>query len=723
MTTAIVVPDFQYAAMYYPEAYEILIQAMRANTPEITDEDEAEPFIQMLRSVALGTHLNTVLLDMVAKEGYLPTAKLRASVKRLLELIDYYLAQASPASADIIIQLNGSIAATEVITAAGAQFTTQSTGDAPPIPYEDVDGINAARTDQLTAVLAYDETGGAWTDHTAAANAPATPWSPGWGAVPEIGDMLYFIHSDVMWDQLDLYVAVAESDIQTVIEYYDNYLSSEAADSVINEGANLKIYVSTYMGTTDERTGATVRVTCLLTGASEDLVTVRDGSGNYVLTTAFLGQVSPSVTASDYSITADWREIEGMTVFAMPTPPDTWEVGWDLPQGLARQWQKTTIHGVEGYPLRLRVNALDDTPSVATYQNIAIDSGGLYVLTTGIQGVARNDDPLGSSTGLANQEFTLTAFPVIDDDTLKVYVDEGNGDVEYHRQSNFLSSLPTDRHFIVTFNDDGQAKFTFANGSSGKIPPAGVDNIRSPYRTMDEVDGNVGANAINQNQSGSSFINKVWNPRPASGYQAREGGTDASLKLVKVAGVASLRTGSTAASPEEVETLTLAYTNSAGSRPFARVLGIEEGFGLKTIEAVLVAAGGVAPTLAQKAELEAYFNSDTPNKQYGVLVMNNQVIASNYAPKTIDVTATVYGGNKTAVETALTSLLDPEATDADGDWVWDFGEEVPLSVIITEISNTTPKPRKVELALPVATTSLVTRELPKVGTLLITIVP
>jgi hypothetical protein len=720
MTTTITVPDFQYAAMYYPEVYEILIQSMRLNVDEITDEDEAEPYIQMLRSVALGSHLNTVLLDMVAKEGYLPTAKLRASVKRLLELIDYYLAQASPASADLVIQLNGTITATQTITAPGAQVSTQSTADTPAIPYEDIDGTDCARTDELTAVFAYDSTGAAYVDHTTAANAASTPWTPDYGVAPEVGDMLYYIHADAMWDELVLYTTTLDSGISAALEYFDDHSISAEPDNTTNQGSDLRVEVDGFLGTTNERTGATIRVTCLLTGASEDLVSAYDGS-NYIVTTAFLGQVSPSTAAADYSITAEWCEVEN-TDIDVPTVPDDMTITWDLPQGLARNWQKTTVNSVEGYTLRSRIFAVS-TPVAGVYENVAIDGDGLYVLATATQGITRNDDPLGSSSGLADQEFSLTASPVIDDTTMKVYVDEGSGDIEYYRQDNFLSSLPTDRHFTVAFNDDGEAKFTFANGTSGKIPPAGVDNIRSPYRTMDEVDGNVGANAINQNQSGSSFISKVWNPRPASGYQAREGGTDASLKLAKTTGVAALRTGSTAASPEEVETLTLAYKDAAGSRPFTRVLAIEEGFGLKTIEAVLVAAGGVAPTTAQKTALEAYFNSDTVNKEYGVLVMNNQVTGSNYIPKTIDVTATVYGGNKTAVETALTAFLDPEATDENGDWVWDFGEEVPLSMIITEISNTTPKPRKVTLTLPAGDTTLVTRELPKVGTLLITIVP
>lgn len=721
--TTIVTPDFQYAAQYYLEVLEVLIQAMRVNVDEITDEDEAEPFIQILRSVALGSHLNTVLLDMVAKEGYLATGKLRASVKRLLALIDYHLAQASPATSDLVIKLSGTVVGTTQITVPTAQFSTQSTADTPAIPYEDVDGHSIERTDQLKGCLAYDKTGDAWTDHTTAANTASSLFAVGWGAAPEAGDLLYFLHKDIQWDSLKFDINTAGVNLTGVFEYFDNRTRAEHPSSVTNLGSNLRLKINTLLGTS-ARTGAVIRVTCNLTGAFEDLTSAWDSTDNYIDTTAFLGQISPSTTVADYSVTAEWLEPENVvddTVDFSVTGVKT--VMFTLPQDRYREWQSTTINSVVGYPMRYRVINVGGSPSTPTLDTVDIDDEGLYLVIEIVQGESRKDDPLGSSTGLADQKFILTLFPVIDDDSLVVYVDEGGGDIEYHRQSNLLSSTPTDRHFIVEFDDDGKGETIFGNGTNGKIPPAGTDNIRSDYRTMAEINGNVGVSAINQNQSGSGYIALVWNPRPASGYQAREGSDEAGLKLAKAAGSASLRTGSTAASPEEIETLTTAYQDVDGSRPFTRCLAIEEGFGVKTIETVLVAAGGVAATTTQIDALEAYFNSDTPQKQYGVLVANHQVVGTNFSPKVIAVTATVYGGNKTSIETALTILLDPEAKDADGEWLWDFGEEVPLSVIIAAIHSTDPEPRKVTLTVPSADVSLITRELPKAGVLSITIVP
>lgn len=723
MTTTVTVPDFQYSGMYYPELLEILIQSMRVDTPEITDEDEAEPFIQMLRSSALGSHINTVLLDMVAKEGFLPTAQLRASVKRLLALIDYDLAQASPAVSDLVIKLNGTVTATTEITAPKSQFSTKATADTPSIPYEDIEGHSVDRTDQVKSCQAYDKTGDAYTDHTTAANTPASTFTPGWGAAPEAGDLLLIAHDDVQWDSLKFDIDTAAADITGVFEYYDGFYNATNPDSVTNLGPNLRVKLNPLLGTL-ERTGALIRVTCHLTGASEDLVSQWDGTDNFVDTTAFLGQVSPSTTVTDYSVAAEWREPENVADGTQDfTQTGEQEVTFTLPQTRDSQWRSTAVNLVSGFTMRYRIISVGGAPSAPVLDTASIDANGLYLLVSITQGESRIDDPLGSSTGLPDQEFTLLNFPVIDDASLVVYVDEGSGAEAWTRVDNTLSSTSVDKHYTVEFDDDGKGIPKFGNGTNGKIPAAGVDNISSHYRTMDEVDGNVGPNTITQNQSGSGYIAAVWNPRSASGYQPREGSTPADLETAKTAGVVSLRTGSTAASPQEVENLTTTYQDDTGSRPFTRCLAIEEGFGVKTIEAVVVASGGVAASATQLAALEEYFNGDVASKVYGVVVMNHQVVATNFQQKAIAVTATVYGGNKTSVETALATLLHPEAKDEDGEWQWDFGEEVPLSVLISTIMASDPKPRKVTITVPAADVPLTTRELPVTGTLSITVLP
>jgi hypothetical protein len=154
-----------------------------------------------------------------------------------------------------------------------------------------------------------------------------------------------------------------------------------------------------------------------------------------------------------------------------------------------------------------------------------------------------------------------------------------------------------------------------------------------------------------------------------------------------------------------------------------RALAVEEAFGPKTVELIAVGAGGATLTGTQLAALEEFFNGDVALKIAGVLLMNSELTASNYSPLSVAVTATVFGGNQEAVETALTGLLSPLALEDDGTtFVFSFGGEVALSKIIATIMNTSPAPRKTTITTPATDVALGARELPVPGTLTITIV-
>ena len=722
MSTIITTPDFPFSGNYYPEILEDLIQYMRQNLPELTDEDDSEPWIQLLRAYALAAHVNNVLADLVAKEGYLAPAQLRASVLRLLELIGYQLAQASPASADEILKLSGPITTSPTeIMAAKAVVSTRATSQIAAIEYENLEAKSVSRTDELTSVQSYDESTSTYTDHTIAAKTPSSFWTP-WSGGAAAGDLLYFGHSNVFWDILSLEINTAGSGITGIWEYYDGNLSLASPDSVTNLGSTLKIVIDSLLGTS-ERTGAVVRVMSNLTGVYEDLTSQWDGSNNYVETTGFLGQATPSVIASDYTIGSAWRELENLIDGTSDwSNTGSQEVSYDFPQDITHNWRATTVNAITALWIRYRIISVS-TPTSPIVDTAGIEDGNLYALTQVTQGISREDNPLASSTGLQDQRYQLSNLPVIDDATLKVYVTEAAVETEWVRVDNFLSSNSVDIHFRVEFGDDGEAIIVFGDGINGKIPQAGVDNIRATYRSMDELDGNVGALEIDQNQSGSSFVSNVWNPRPAVGYQPREGSTPEDLERSKALGVASVRTGWTASSPEEIETLTLAYQDDTGARPFVRAYAIEEAYGPKTIGVVVVGAGGGAATQDQLDDLELYFNGNREFNLYGVLVSNHQVVAENWIPQVVNITATVYGGNKESVETILTSLITPIAVDDDGDWVWEFGGEVPTSRIIAEIFKSTPTPRKVDLTVPASDISLGQKELPSAGVFSITIVP
>ena len=86
--TTIVIPDFEFGGVYYAQILEALFQYKRRNVPELTDESEFEPFVQLMRMQALVGHLNNVLLDITANESTIVTASLVDSVRNILRAID-----------------------------------------------------------------------------------------------------------------------------------------------------------------------------------------------------------------------------------------------------------------------------------------------------------------------------------------------------------------------------------------------------------------------------------------------------------------------------------------------------------------------------------------------------------------------------------------------------------------------------------------------------------
>ncbi len=102
MTTPvdILIPNFSWSSVYYPQLLDALIAFKRLNTPELTDESPQEPTMQFLRAFALVGHLNNGLLDLVALEHTLATAQLADTVRNMLRLIGYEMAPALPARPD-----------------------------------------------------------------------------------------------------------------------------------------------------------------------------------------------------------------------------------------------------------------------------------------------------------------------------------------------------------------------------------------------------------------------------------------------------------------------------------------------------------------------------------------------------------------------------------------------------------------------------------------------
>lgn len=857
MATTVVIQDFDFASFYYGEILDALIQYKRINVPEHTDESEYDPLMQFLRMQALVGHLSNVLVDLVANESTLPTARLVETVRNMLRLIDYELRTASPAQADIVYELSKVFTTSFEIINEDAQAATERQGEVAPVIFERGTAVTIDSTDEFSFVFGLE--GSTYTDYTTKANSQTTPaddWTPWTGSVAA-KDALYFGHKHILWDKLGLWfttpmsgtkatgwiqfivkanlvdgetfvlddgtnaavtfhfnvsgtytpsggydstnievdvsgdttadeVALTaktaingvgtsltitggtittgklnlENDVfgtagnQTITEtvtdagfttsgmssgtdgivgvweYYDGNFAKTSPSEVqvdVPSSGKLLFDLTSYLGAED-RTGTQIRVRLNETTAYEDVESafgIPSGSGwgsnrNYVVVNSYLGQTTPSTDITKYTVGSDWQEFSDL-LDGTEKLSQNGNVTFTLPQSVTENWKTGAVNNQTVYWIRYRVISVSGIVDLPTFQYGRLDQGKQYVLASFTQGQTQTEDPLGSSDGTANQRFETSRDNFISD-TMEFTV-EGE---QWTEVENFLSSTPTNKHYTVEVGENDRATVVTGDGVTGKIPPEGTNNVAAEYRYGADADGNVGADTITVNKSSLSYINRLWNPRPAAGWEEAQGADEESLEQAKLAGPASLRTKDVALSPDDVETLTSEYTDAEGASPFSRSKAIEEGYGPKTIELVVVASGGGQASTAQLDALDEYFNGDPfaspPVEKH--LVANQEVTSVNHTSKTIAVTATVYGDvTVDEIKTRLQSILQPEALKADGvTYEWEFGADVPVSRIIHEIFETDESITKVTVTVPASDVTLATRELPAAGTLTITVI-
>jgi predicted phage baseplate assembly protein len=729
-TTEVKVPSFNWTAFYYGQILEALIQFKRTNVPELTNESTEEPLIQMLRAFACVGHLNNVTADEIAKECTLPTAKLIETVRNMLRLIGYEMSPATPAIVDILLQLSQTLSSTVEVVPALSQVSTRREGATAAIPFRFLDAIECERTDQISSVLAWDDSTSTFTDYTAKANDPSpgqefTPW-----AVPAAKDCLYVGHRSIEWDKLAVALDTAGAGLTGVWEYYDGQPLDTKPDAVTKPGAYLRFDLNGLLGTGD-RSGTLVRVQFDATGVYLDLVSDFDGT-NYIETdgsaSPYLGQADPpSTDEADYTVGSLWKELPDLddgTVTGGSDLAQSGDVSYSVPEDTDDEWEPITIQGVTAYWLRYRIVSVA-TPTAPIFDGLQIHMGKQYVKGMAVQGQYQVDSPLATSDGSASQvyafskEYFIWASETITVDT-----------VPWLRVTNFLQSKPTDRHYIIQLGENDRASVKFGDGIRGAKPTAGAI-VAASYRYGANLNGTVGANTVIVDSSGIPYVSRLWNPRASRGWQQSQGANEQSLELAKEQGPASLRTFETALGPDDVEYMaTNRFTDDNGVKLFTRALVIEGSYGPKTMELVSVVAGGGIADSDQLRAVELYFNGNRYTYPYTRkrLVGNQEVVATNYRPRVVDISADVYGDTTPAIVISrLTALLQPEARQEDGgSWEWDFGENIRISRMIHEIFKSDTDIYGVQNLLingAAADLVLALRELPVAGTLAITVNP
>ncbi len=555
-----------------------------------------------------------------------------------------------------------------------------------------------------------------------------TPWSSF-----AANNKLYFGHLTNQWNQIDLDIgSTVATDLTLVWEYYDPTFSDANPTSIEDVGSFIRMNVNSLIGTVDRRDGE-VRVTYNPTGVTEVLNVFQDGGANKIATKTLLGQSTVDLNALNYTIGADWIPLENQvdgTVSGGSAFAQDGILTFKYPMTRDSRWQKATINNVEAYWLRVRlVDLTGPTPTVPDFLQVQIDQADQFFPFTVVQGETIENEIIGSSNGEANQTFPLSTGPLFDG-TDEIEVDETGTQtwVPWVRVPSFVKSRATDRHYTITTDEDGIGTPKFGSGIKGRIPPTFANNIRSSYRFGGEIDGNVGFEQITGNTDGIQFVSDMGNPMAATGWSDKEGGTVADLERVKDEGPTEIRRQDKVISAPDAATVAVdEYRTEDGSKLVFRAFGIEESFGPKTIELVVVGSGGSFLTEDQLTELDTFFNGDkfvVPPVQ-GVVLMNHEVTSSNYLANEIDYTAVITAKGLTNAEAtqAVKDYLDPLAVDVNGEFVHKFGGLVSVSKLDCSIIDSAPsKISNIVRTLPAADVSLGPRELPKFGTISISIV-
>lgn len=137
---------------------------------------------------------------------------------------------------------------------------------------------------------------------------------------------------------------------------------------------------------------------------------------------------------------------------------------------------------------------------------------GEYIYTvTAVQGKTISSDPIGYSSGLSNQRFTLSNADVISSSiTLSIY--NGSSYEIWTLVDSFIDSTATDKVFRIEQDEDGTTEVIFGDNITGAIPTASTNNIYANYRVGGGKIGNVASNTVTLLDSTSAYIKSTFNP-------------------------------------------------------------------------------------------------------------------------------------------------------------------------------------------------------------------
>lgn len=171
------------------------------------------------------------------------------------------------------------------------------------------------------------------------------------------------------------------------------------------------------------------------------------------------------------------------------------------------------------------------------------------------------------------------------------------------------ASGPLDRHVVIEIDDRERASAGFGDGVHGAAPPSGSNNIVARYRTGVGAVANVAPQNINKMPQAAPFLERTFNPAPASGGADRESPEQARrqarLRVQTLDRAVSLR-----------DYADLALTYAGVGKALAAVEREGRGAGARRVIVVTCAAeGGNALSTPQKEALLAWLCARSPEPE------------------------------------------------------------------------------------------------------------
>jgi hypothetical protein len=268
--------------------------------------------------------------------------------------------------------------------------------------------------------------------------------------------------------------------------------------------------------------------------------------------------------------------------------------------------------------------------------------------------------------------------------------------VHWQVRDTLAFSGPDDRDCTI---DSVGGRVIFGDGTFGRIPPAGRDNVRADYRAAGNgPDGNVPAGAISSVLSGV-LARAVTNPLPAQGGAASE-----TLPRLAGRGPTVLRHRHQSLTSADYESL--AYEASAAVAR-ARALGATDADGrtVPGLVRLVIVPGGREPAPQPTGELRRQVADLVTARMPLTIGRGLTVVGPVYATIGVDVTVRARrpenaGALREAVRDAVTGFLHPVYGGPGGEG-FAFGARVSASDLARELAVLPELDALVELAFVV----------------------